>query len=391
MRFSEANRLRALYFLFFSCTAAWLPIFADYLKDHGLGGQEIGILLSITPLMMFLVQPFYGMLADRVGYKKCLIISALCASISYGFYLFDGGFLYMLLVTIGMSLFYNSIQPLLDSLSLTLVQKNPSFSYGTLRLAGAAGWACTGIIAGYYIDQLSTNVIFIFSGVSMMLTFLVALFVKLSSPALENATRRPLKQDLSEIFSNTRLMFLLFCVSLVYAASAPIYYFYSIYMKENGASSSLTGFAISFQGLCEIPLFYFSAKIIKRFGLKTTLLICITATAMRLTLYSIIKTPWLVIPVELLHGVGWSLFLVTCIEQVNSLVKEEARATGQSVLYAALLGAGAILGNMWTGYLYETQMKVGDIYLLNAGIVLAIGLFMFLFMRSFVSNTTPQT
>ena len=50
MKISEANKLRILYFLVFCCTAAWLPIFADYCKDRGLSGIKTGIILSITPL-----------------------------------------------------------------------------------------------------------------------------------------------------------------------------------------------------------------------------------------------------------------------------------------------------------------------------------------------------
>ena len=76
MNISEANKLRILYFLAFSCTASWLPIFADYLKERGFNGIQIGMILSVTPVMMFLVQPLYGMLADKLGYKKCLIWSS---------------------------------------------------------------------------------------------------------------------------------------------------------------------------------------------------------------------------------------------------------------------------------------------------------------------------
>src|SRR5678815_3117405 len=132
MKISEANKVRILYFLVFCCTAAWLPIFADYCKDRGLSGIKTGIILSITPVMMFLVQPFYGMIADRFGYKKTLLLSSLLASCSYVFYLFEGGFAYLFLVTIFMALFYNTLQPVLDSLSLRLVKKNPAFSYGCL-------------------------------------------------------------------------------------------------------------------------------------------------------------------------------------------------------------------------------------------------------------------
>ena len=123
MKINEGNRLRILYFLVFCCTASWLPIFADYLKDRGLSGIKIGIILSITPFMMFLVQPVYGMFADRLGYKKCLLWSTALATISYTGYLVHGGFLYLFAVTVCMAVFYNGIQPVLDSLSLSLVQK----------------------------------------------------------------------------------------------------------------------------------------------------------------------------------------------------------------------------------------------------------------------------
>jgi len=122
--------------------------------------------------MMFFVQPFYGMVADRIGYRKVLLWSSILASITYAFYLINGGFVYLLVVTLLMAFFYNTLQPVLDSLSLRLSEKDPSFSYGTLRVAGAAGWAFTGIVVGHYIDAINTTVIFIFSSMSMLLTFL---------------------------------------------------------------------------------------------------------------------------------------------------------------------------------------------------------------------------
>jgi len=175
---------------------------------------------------------------------------------------------------------------------------------------------------------------------------------------------------------------LLVCVFLVSAGATTIWNFYSIYMKENGASASLVGFGISFQGLCELPLFYFSARIIRRFGTKTTLLITVFTTASRLFLYSIVKNPHVAIFIEILHGISWSLFWVVCVEYVNMLVKQEWRATGQSLLYAAYFGAGAIVGNFWTGFLYDTKMHVAEIFLLNAIGVAAVALVIWVFMKA---------
>ena len=331
--------------------------------------------------MMFLVQPFYGMLADRLGYKKCLLVSSFLASLSYVFYLFQGGFVYLFIVTVVMAVFYNTIQPILDSLSLKLTQENSDFSYGTLRIAGAAGWAFTGIITGHYIDQLNTTVIFVFSAISMLLTFIFSFSVNPDNKDSPSASLVSF-ENARQVFANKTLIFLLVCIFLVSTGATTIWNFYSIYMKENGASASLVGFGISFQGLCELPLFYFSARIIRSFGIKTTLLITVFTTACRLFLYGIVKNPHVAIFIELLHGISWSLFWVACVEYVNMLVREEWRATGQSLLYASYYGAGAIVGNFWTGFLYDTKMKVAEIFLLNAVGVVVIALLILFFMKN---------
>jgi PPP family 3-phenylpropionic acid transporter len=302
---------------------------------------------------MFVIQPFYGMLADRLGYKKCLLLSSGLASISYALYLVDASFIWIVITTVFMSVFYNAIQPILDSLSLRLAQDNPKFSYGTLRIAGAAGWAFTGIITGQLIDAINTTVIFLISAISLFLTFVFTLSLKAEKKETATETS-PSFQNIKDIFKNRTLLFLLTCVFLISAGASAIWYFYSIYMKENGASASLVGYGLSFQGLCELPLFYFSARIIARFGMKTTLLITVFATAVRLILYSVVKNPRAAIPIEMLHGISWSLFWVVCVEYVNRLVREDWRVTGQSLLYAAYYGAGVIAGNFWTG-IYQIQ------------------------------------
>lgn len=379
MRISEANRLRILYFLVFCCTAAWLPIIAQFLTNSGLNAWQRSIVMAITPLMMFLVQPFYGAFVDRHGYKKCLLLATFFASITYVGYLADQSFWWLVLVTLLMSFFYNTIQPILDSLSLQLAQNNPKFSYGKLRIAGAAGWAFTGIITGYLVDFSDTTIIFLVSAISMFLTFLFALPLKTAGKH-ESAADQSF-QFVGKLLKIKTLLFLLICVTLISAGTQAIWYFYYPYMQEIGASSTLTGYGISLQGLCELPLFYFATQIIGRFGIKTTLLITIFVTAGRMLLYTAVNNPYAALPIELLHGISWSLFWAVCVEFVNSLVPEERRATGQSLLYAAYYGIGTIAGNTWVNYLAETQMKMTEIFLLNAGIVFFTGILVMVFLK----------
>lgn len=91
----------------------------------------------------------------------------------------------------------------------------------------------------------------------MLLTFIFAISLSTAKQDAVETKKESINKDLREILLNKAFMFLLFCVFLVYAGSSTIYYFYSIFLKEHGASSSLIGFAISFQGLCELPFLFF--------------------------------------------------------------------------------------------------------------------------------------
>ena len=378
MKLSPANNLRILYFLAFCCQAAWAPILADYLQQQGITGLRASVLLNIVPVMFFLVQPLTGMLTDRIGYKKSLLAACAGAAVCFMAYALQGGFGYLFFITVFMALHYNTVQPVLDSIALNLSEKNTGFSYGSLRIAGAAGWSFMGILNGYLVDGLSIQVIFILSAISIAFTFVFALFLNNSTHTVEQQPPVSAKA-LFTLLNNKQLLFILTAIFLVSVGATAIWNFYSVYMKENGASAKLVGYGLSFQGLCELPLFFFSAIIIKKIGLRSTLVLTVMVTAIRLMLYSIVTNPQWAIAIELLHGISWSLFWVACVELADSLVDTQKRATGQSLLYASYFGTGAIVGNFWTGYLQETNLTIAQVFLLNAGIVAVTGLCMALF------------
>lgn len=374
----KATAVRIIYFLVFCCTGAWLPKLYDYCVYKGLSNSQSAFILSIPPIMMFAVQPLYGFFADKLGHRKTLIISALFAAISYTGFLLNVGFIELIAVTFIMALFYNTLQPVLDSMALQIAKHNPKFSYGTLRFYGAAGYSFTAIITGQFIDAVNITAIFIVSAITMLLAFFFSFWL----PDEKNENEQVgAYNNVWGVIKNPQLLFLLTCVFLVSVGATSIWNFYSAYLKENGASDSLVGYGLSFQGLCELPIFYFSARIILKLGLKTTLLITALATVLRLLLYYFIKIPVATIPVELLHGLSWSLFWVACVEYVNKLVNERWQATGQSLLYAAYFGAGAIAGNYWVQYFLDKNMKMADVFLINAALVFIVVILLAFFMK----------
>lgn len=380
--------IRILYFLVFSCTASWLPVLADFGKSKNFTGNQIAILLSITPIMMFVVQPIYGSIADKWGIKKMLQISFLGTAISFAGYQSTGGILSILFVTTMMSFFYNGLQPFLDSLALQLEARDKSFSYGSLRMAGAMGWSATGLITGQVIEQINIQSIFYISSVTMILAFGIAFLLNKDTKIGVQVMSTTNLGNIVQILKGVQMVRLLISVLIISIAGTSIWNFYSLYMKENGASAGLVGFGLSFQGLCEIPFFYLSALIIRKFGLHKILMITAAATCLRLILYSIVKIPMAAITIELLHGISWSLYWVVCIEIVNKLVPTHWIATGQSILYAVYFGIGAVIGNFWAGYLYDQGFTISNLFLINAGIVLVAIPFIYQVNKSLSAATT---
>jgi MFS transporter, PPP family, 3-phenylpropionic acid transporter len=374
----EIAAIRIVYFATFCCTGAWLPKLYDYCVYKGLSGTQSALVLSITPIMMFLVQPLYGIMADKMGYKKTLLTAAFLAAMAYGCYVYANSFSAIVMITLFMSVFYNTIQPVLDSMALQAAAANPKFSYGTLRVFGAAGFACTAIITGQVIDAVNITVIFWVSAISMLLVFGFAFFLHDKKVTSTNSNAYG---NIWTVVKNRSLLFLLFCVFAVSACATTIWNFYSAYMKENGASDTLVGYGLSFQGLCELPVFYFSARLLLRWGIKATLIVTVLASAIRMLLYSITHNPVAALPIELLHGFSWSLFWVVCVEYVNKLVDNQWQATGQSLLYAAYFGAGAIAGNFWTDFLLSGGMMVAEIFLINAALVFMVAILILVFQK----------
>ena len=59
-----------LYFLNMSSRALFTPFFTVYLQEKGLDVSENGTVMSINSIIIILSQPFWGMIADRVGSSR---------------------------------------------------------------------------------------------------------------------------------------------------------------------------------------------------------------------------------------------------------------------------------------------------------------------------------
>lgn len=363
--------LCTLYFLAYGSGAAWRPLFSVYLRDCGLGGIQIGVIVSIIPAVMLVTQPFWGMGADRWGRRRCLMLAMFMSVLLLNGFLLSEGFWFFFCWTALAALFCNPVPPIIDSLALDHIEVSEKLSYGHFRIWGAIGWGAIATLMVFVVSGGNMGVIFPAASVFMLLAWLTGF--RLKRPEGEHSAFEVSWKDLVPVLHNRRLIFFLAAVMFLSVAIASTWTFYAVYLDDMGAPRKLISLAFAIQGFSELPFYLIAGAIIRRFGAGRTLLFTFFATSVRLFLYSAAPNAAVAMSIEVMHGLAWTLFLVASVEYVNKLVEPKWRATGQSLFWAAYFGAGMIIGSIWAGFLYD-RMSLKKVFCLNGGVVLLVSL-----------------
>ncbi|GBF91339.1 hypothetical protein Rsub_03659 [Raphidocelis subcapitata] len=141
--------------------------------------------------------------------------------------------------------------------------------------------------------------------------------------------------------------------------------FLFITLARMEGSAKLMGLTITVDCLAEFPAFWFKEQVLRVLPVDVLLHAAVAGYALRLALYSQLPlwgSPWLVLPVQLLHGLtyawGWGAGTV----KGGRLAPPGLQATMQGLFQGAYVGVGAGLGALaggWLSQLYGIQKMWG--------------------------------
>ncbi len=375
---SRAIILSVLFVLLFMGAATWLSFFNIYLKSQGFSGVQIGLISGIHQLMLMIVVPGWGFLADKFGTIR-MFLAGLAVSILLilGLGQIHQFFWYILFIIV-FSSFYHSLAPLLDSLAITYVKSYQHISYGELRLWGSLGWAIATPMAGYFIPDNNVGLIFPIAGILFFIIFIIAFITRKKNQYRQVNVSKINWKNLKKIIRQ-KTVFWFYLLLVIYGiTSSPIYLFINLYYEEIGASNFLLGIAFAVQAISEIPFFFYGQKLVDRFGARNIIGFAMLIAIARMTAYGFISNPTIAVFVGFAQGVTLSLFLVGVIDYVQRLVPMEWRATAQSLIWASHFGAGITFGNIWSGYLYD-KIHMQGVMKLQAGLTIITLLLLLLY------------
>jgi len=367
--------IKFMFLFSYMAAAAWLSYFYVYLKEvPQLSIFEIGVIAGFQQFNNIFVVPAWGLLADKFGRKRMLLLSmGITTLLIPGFLLWDG-FLGLTLFMIAVTLFYNPMVSLFDTVALDYEEQSKGkTSYGEIRLWASIGWGSSSLLTGLFINTTHLHYIFPIASLFFLLVWLLLFFLykPLTTKTHLVSLKPKVIRDLLK--SEKKLLYFFFLVFAYSLFAAPIFLIINVYYHELGAPNSIIGLAFAVQAISEIPFFFFGKKLVTRFGAKKVFLFTMFATAIRMFLYGINYKPEVAVAIGVIHGISIGLFFVSMVAFVHNIVPNQMRSVGQSLIYSFYAG-GVAFGNLLIGVL-DDLISIKTTMLLNAGsVMLLIGL-----------------
>ncbi|XP_076344916.1 major facilitator superfamily domain-containing protein 6-like isoform X2 [Tachypleus tridentatus] len=225
--------------------------------------------------------------------------------------------------------------------------------YGKQRLWGTLGWGIAAVLSGYLIRIFSKKSSFIdyspgffVMAVLLFCDILVIFFAKVSKPK----PSKHMKRELGSVLKQGRTVGVVIVVFIIGCLLGLLWSYLFWYLENLGADPLLMGIVIAIQCFIgELPFFFFSEWIINKISCIHTFTLSLASFCIRFILYSFIKNPWHVLPLELLQGPGFGSFYTAMTLYAKTSAPPGAEATMQGILGGCFEGLGLAVGSLLGG------------------------------------------
>ena len=368
MRSASLTWAPPFYFLYYAAAAALVPFLIVYYQDLGLTGTQIGFLAGIPPLVSLFSAPIWGALSDRTQRHKLSLLIAMSGAVLLALALSAfTAFVWLIPVVITFAFFSSPIMPLVDNTTMSLLGDEKK-RYGRIRVWGAIGWGATAPVAGWLIESGSIVWSFWIYSLMMAVGFLIAVKIPIHRHAREVGHERP-----QRLLTSPQWVIFLIVTFGGGMAFSMISNFLFLFLRGLNADEFLLGLTLTTATLSEIPVLYFSERLLRRWNARQLMSAAMLFYAVRALAYSFIKVPWMALPIQLLHGPTFSLMWFSGVSYADEIAPAGLGATAQGLFSGVLLGIGATAGALLGGLLYDHIGIVNMFRVTAVGTLFALG------------------
>lgn len=375
------------WFAFFGALGVFFPYYSLYLKENaGLTGAQLGMVLSVMPLVGIVAQPFWGQVADRTGARGRLVAFLTLAS-AFGFVLLGlaRGFASILLAAVFLASFSTPVIPLSVSVALAAFRFSGPHAYGFARVWGTVGFLASVLAFPAALDAVQRwqglapapggpsepGLGVMFQGAAGIV--LLAGAVALALPREGVVSLRAAPGEWRALLRNRPMRRLLLVAFSAYLFVTGPMGLLPVYVRSQGGALETVQHMWVLMLVVEIPLILCTGMGLKRVGSRGLLAAGVLAGGVRWTVCGLTANPYWLYPVQTLHGVMVTGLMMGGPLYVDSVAPGRLRSTAQSLAAMVGLGLGGIASNTAAGWILDRAGARAP-YLIGGAGALAVGL-----------------
>jgi len=336
-------------FCYFAALGFILPLLPLLLLISGLTIIQIGIIFMTGSIFSALP---WSVLAGKIGRKMILVLTTIAAAIISGLYPYASSFTQFLLLGLLLFSFLAAATTVTPVLAMdTAGPATMGKRFGMYRISGSLGWIMSTAISGLISESLGIETIFYISAILYLLS---AIFIGISvtepSPrGMEVSTGI----NWAVLTREKNFLILLVTIFLVNISATTFLSFLSLYINELGGSNMIIGWAFSIAAVTEVPCMVYLGALSDKIGRKPLLVAALFSYPLRLFLYTVVSHPYLILPIQLLHGLTFGVLYVASVAFVSDITsKSRGTALG---LYNTANFAGSAVGSALGGVIADNH------------------------------------
>jgi MFS transporter, PPP family, 3-phenylpropionic acid transporter len=337
------------YFFYFAAGGALVPFLNLYYQEVGMSTRQIGVLAALPTITVLAAGPFWGVVADGLHlHKRLLPLLTFGVMVPVAGLMWAQGFVALAILVLLYAALNASIIPLADNSVLNMLG-DARADYGRLRIWGAVGFGAAAFGAGVLAERLGLRAIIIVYIAMMSLAALSA--TRLPAPPV--VPRGLFGRNLKGLAMDSRWLAFVFAMFLAGVCFSILNNYFSIYLKSIGAGEALIGLGVAVAGVSELPVFWLSPLLLRRWGPRPLVMVSLLMFAVRGYVYSLIQDPRWSVPAQLLHGSTFSLIWLSSVVYASAIAPAGLGASAQAVLGAMFMGLGAGTGALLGASVYS--------------------------------------
>lgn len=342
-------RLSAWYFFYFAFIGGFNPYFGLYLKSLGLSAWDIGVLLSLMPLMR-LAAPNLWSRFGSTGTARIMVIRLAGALAFAGFVAVSmaRGFWTLFAALAVLALFSTAVLPLAESLTLAHLRHRVE-RYGWIRLWGSIGFIVAVQGTGLLLDAGPMSLLLWVCAGALLASFASALVLPASR---ETSIGHHGEHGLT--LRSPKVLALLGAGFFMSAAHSPLYVFYSIHLVDHGYGKASIGALWSLGVIAEIIVFMSMSRLMAAISLCGILSACFALAVLRFLLIGW-TIDWLLVAVvaQAMHGATFGAHHAASVAALNRWFAPGDQTRALAAFGSLSFGAGGMLGNLVSGYTWD--------------------------------------